>query len=146
MPSWRQHCRDRYLPAGRRDHDCTEGAIYVTAATPENVADTASNLTVTNQQTEYSKGDQWKKLTDGDTSAEAWVTWNSAGDYSASPTATIDFGSECELSRVTITYGDKAPASAKAEYTTDGETWMQFGSDVKPAAGQTVTFKADKAQ
>ena len=38
---------------------------------PENVADTASNLTVTNQQTEYSKGDQWKKLTDGDTSAEA---------------------------------------------------------------------------
>ena len=113
-------------------------------ATPENVADTASNLTVTNQQTEYSKGDQWKKLTDGDTSAEAWVTWNSAGDYSASPTATIDFGSECELSSVTITYGDKAPASAKAEYTTDGETWMQFGSDVKPAAGQTVTFKADK--
>ena len=111
---------------------------------PENVADTASSLTVTNQQTEYSKGDQWKKLTDGDTSAEAWVTWNSAGDYSASPTATIDFGSECELSRVTITYGDKAPASAKAEYTTDGETWMQFGSDVKPAAGQTVTFKADK--
>ena len=108
------------------------------------MADTASNLTVTNQQTEYSKGDQWKKLTDGDTSAEAWVTWNSAGDYSASPTATIDFGSECELSRVTITYGDKAPASAKAEYTTDGETWMQFGSDVKPAAGQTVTFKADK--
>ena len=121
-----------------------KGAIYVTAATPENVADTASSLTVTNQQTEYSKGDQWKKLTDGDTSAEAWVTWNSAGDYSASPTATIDFGSECELSRVTITYGDKAPASAKAEYTTDGETWMQFGSDVKPAAGQTVTFKADK--
>ena len=121
-----------------------KGAIYVTAATPENVADTASNLTVTNQQTEYSKGDQWKKLTDGDTSAEAWVTWNSAGDYSASPTATIDFGSECELSSVTITYGDKAPASAKAEYTTDGETWMQFGSDVKPAAGQTVTFKADK--
>ena len=108
------------------------------------MADTASSLTVTNQQTEYSKGDQWKKLTDGDTSAEAWVTWNSAGDYSASPTATIDFGSECELSRVTITYGDKAPASAKAEYTTDGETWMQFGSDVKPAAGQTVTFKADK--
>lgn len=108
------------------------------------MADTASNLTVTNQQTEYSKGDQWKKLTDGDTSAEAWVTWNSAGDYSASPTATIDFGSECELSSVTITYGDKAPASAKAEYTTDGETWMQFGSDVKPAAGQTVTFKADK--
>jgi galactan exo-1,6-beta-galactobiohydrolase (non-reducing end) len=108
------------------------------------VADTASSLTVTNQQTEYSKGDQWKKLTDGDTSAEAWVTWNSAGDYSASPTATIDFGSECELSSVTITYGDKAPASAKAEYTTDGETWMQFGSDVKPAAGQTVTFKADK--
>lgn len=47
---------------------------------------------------------------------------------------------------MTITYGDKAPASAKAEYTTDGETWMQFGSDVKPAAGQTVTFKADKAQ
>ena len=45
---------------------------------------------------------------------------------------------------MTITYGDKAPASAKAEYTTDGETWMQFGSDVKPAAGQTVTFKADK--
>ena len=121
-----------------------KGAIYVTAATPENVADTASSLTVTNQQTEYSKGDQWKKLTDGDTSAEAWVTWNSAGDYSASPTATIDFGSECELSSVTITYGDKAPASAKAEYTTDGETWMQFGSDVKPAAGQTVTFKADK--
>ena len=121
-----------------------KGTIYVTAATPENVADTASNLTVTNQQTEYSKGDQWKKLTDGDTSAEAWVTWNSAGDYSASPTATIDFGSECELSSVTITYGDKAPASAKAEYTTDGETWMQFGSDVKPAAGQTVTFKADK--
>ena len=121
-----------------------KGAIYVTAATPENVADTASGLTVTNQQTEYSKGDQWKKLTDGDTSAEAWVTWNSAGDYSASPTATIDFGSECELSRVTITYGDKAPASAKAEYTTDGETWMQLGSDVKPAAGQTVTFKADK--
>ncbi len=121
-----------------------KGTIYVTAATPENVADTASSLTVTNQQTEYSKGDQWKKLTDGDTSAEAWVTWNSAGDYSASPTATIDFGSECELSRVTITYGDKAPASAKAEYTTDGETWMQFGSDVKPAAGQTVTFKADK--
>ena len=108
------------------------------------MADTASSLTVTNQQTEYSKGDQWKKLTDGDTSAEAWVTWNSAGDYSASPTATIDFGSECELSSVTITYGDKAPASAKAEYTTDGETWMQFGSDVKPAAGQTVTFKADK--
>ena len=101
-----------------------KGAIYVTAATPENVADTASSLTVTNQQTEYSKGDQWKKLTDGDTSAEAWVTWNSAGDYSASPTATIDFGSECELSRVTITYGDKAPASAKAEYTTDGETWI----------------------
>lgn len=61
-----------------------KGAIYVTAATPENVADTASSLTVTNQQTEYSKGDQWKKLTDGDTSAEAWVTWNSAGDYSAS--------------------------------------------------------------
>ena len=121
-----------------------KGTIYVTAATPENVADTASSLTVTNQQTEYSKGDQWKKLTDGDTSAEAWVTWNSAGDYSASPTATIDFGSECELSSVTITYGDKAPASAKAEYTTDGETWMQFGSDVKPAAGQTVTFKADK--
>lgn len=121
-----------------------KGAIYVTAATPENVADTASSLTVTNQQTEYSKGDQWKKLTDGDTSAEAWVTWNSAGDYSASPTATIDFGSECELSSVTITYGDKAPASAKAEYTTDGETWMQFGSDVRPAAGQTVTFKADK--
>ena len=121
-----------------------KGAIYVTAATPENVADTASNLTVTNQQTEYSKGDQWKKLTDGDTSAEAWVTWNSAGDYSASPTATIDFGSECELSSVTITYGDKAPASAKAEYATDGETWMQLGSDVKPAAGQTVTFKADK--
>lgn len=121
-----------------------KGAIYVTAATPENVADTASSLTVTNQQTEYSKGDQWKKLTDGDTSAEAWVTWNSAGDYSASPTATIDFGSECELSSVTITYGDKAPASAKAEYTTDGVTWMQFGSDVKPAAGQTVTFKADK--
>ncbi len=108
------------------------------------MADTASNLTVTNQQTEYSKGDQWKKLTDGDTSAEAWVTWNSAGDYSASPTATIDFGSECELSSVTITYGDKAPASAKAEYATDGETWMQLGSDVKPAAGQTVTFKADK--
>ena len=108
------------------------------------MADTASSLPVTNQQTEYSKGDQWKKLTDGDTSAEAWVTWNSAGDYSASPTATIDFGSECELSSVTITYGDKAPASAKAEYTTDGETWMQFGSDVKPAAGQTVTFKADK--
>ena len=121
-----------------------KGAIYVTAATPENVADTASNLTVTNQQTEYSKGDQWKKLTDGDTSAEAWVTWNSAGDYSDSPTATIDFGSECELSSVTITYGDKAPASAKAEYATDGETWMQLGSDVKPAAGQTVTFKADK--
>ena len=121
-----------------------KGTIYVTAATPENVADTTSSLTVTNQQTEYSKGDQWKKLTDGDTSAEAWVTWNSAGDYSASPTATIDFGSECELSSVTITYGDKAPASAKAEYTTDGETWMQFGSDVKPAAGQTVTFKADK--
>ena len=121
-----------------------KGAIYVTAATPENVADTASNLTVTNQQTEYSKGDQWKKLTDGDTSAEAWVTWNSAGDYSASPTATIDFGSECELSSVTITYGDKAPASAKAEYATDGETWMQLGSDVKPAAGQTVTSKADK--
>ena len=45
---------------------------------------------------------------------------------------------------MTITYGDKAPASAKAEYTTDGETWMKFGSDVKPAAGQTVTFKADK--
>ena len=121
-----------------------KGAIYVTAATPENVADTASSLPVPTQQTEYSKGDQWKKLTDGDTSAEAWVTWNSAGDYSASPTATIDFGSECELSSVTITYGDKAPASAKAEYTTDGETWMQFGSDVKPAAGQTVTFKADK--
>lgn len=54
-----------------------KGTIYVTAATPENVADTASSLTVTNQQTEYSKGDQWKKLTDGDTSAEAWVTWNS---------------------------------------------------------------------
>lgn len=22
---WRQHCRDRYVPAGRRDHDCAEG-------------------------------------------------------------------------------------------------------------------------
>ena len=29
-----------------------KGTIYVTAATPENVADTASSLTVTNQQTE----------------------------------------------------------------------------------------------
>lgn len=36
------------------------------------------------------------------------------------------------------------PGFLKAEYTTDGETWMQFGSDVKPAAGRTVTFKADK--
>ena len=117
-----------------------KGTIYVTAATPENVADTASNLTVTNQQTEYSKGDQWKKLTDDDTSAEAWVTWNAKNDYSASPTATVNFGEEREVTGLTITYGDKAPASAKAEYTTDGTTWTQFGSEVKPKAGQTVTF------
>ena len=95
---------------------------------------------MTNQQTEYSKGDQWKKLTDDDTSAEAWVTWNAKNDYSASPTATVNFGEEREVTGLTITYGDKAPASAKAEYTTDGTTWTQFGSEVKPKAGQTVTF------
>lgn len=121
-----------------------KATLYITAAQPENIADTASNVTVTNQQTEYSKGDQWKKLTDGDTSAEAWVTWNKAGDYSASPTATVDFGTEREVSSLTITYGDKAPASAKAEYTTDGTTWTQFGSEVQPSAGQTVTFKPDQ--
>ena len=120
------------------------GTVYVVAAEPENVADTASNLIVTGQQTEYGKGDQWRKLTDGDTSAEAWVTWNSANDYSASPTATVNFGEQRDLDSVTITYGDKAPASAKAEYTTDGKTWTAFGSEVKPASGQTVTFKADK--
>lgn len=129
-----------------KDGDTTialNGTIYLTAAEPENVADANSNLTVTGQQTEYNKGDQWKKLTDGDTAGEGWITWNSKGDYSVSPTATIDFGSEHEVSSLTITYGDKAPASAKAEYTTDGTTWKQFGDEAKPAAGETVTFKTD---
>lgn len=129
-----------------KDGDTTialNGTIYLTAAEPENVADANSNLTVTGQQTEYNKGDQWKKLTDGDTAGEGWITWNSKNDYSISPTATIDFGSEREVSSLTITYGDKAPASAKAEYTTDGTTWKQFGDEAKPAAGETITFKTD---
>ena len=46
----------------------------------------------------------------------------------------LNFGEERELTGLTITYGDKAPASAKAEYTTDGTTWTQFGSEVKPKA------------
>nr|WP_240542063.1 discoidin domain-containing protein [Bifidobacterium sp. CP2] len=117
-----------------------KATLYVTGANPENVADSASNLTVTGQQTEYNKGDQWKKLTDGDTSAEAWITWNSKNDWSVQPTATVNFGSEREVAGLTITYGDHVPASAKAEYTTDGTTWKQFGSEVKPEAGQTVTF------
>jgi hypothetical protein len=117
--------------------------LYLVSAQLENIADSNTNLTVTDQQTEYSKGDQWKRLTDGNTTDEAWVTWNSKGDYSHKPTATLDFGRQRRISSVTITYGDQTPASAKAEYSDDGVTWKQFGVEATaPSAGSTVTFQA----
>lgn len=125
----------------------TEIQVFATPVPGEtkNVADTGSNLTVTGQQTEYGKKDQWKKLTDGDTSAEAWITWRANGaDYDLHPTATVNFGNTTEqVGKVTITYLDKAPISVKAEYTADGTTWQPFGETVNNPSG-TVTFSVDQ--
>ena len=115
--------------------------VFVTDAALENVADTGTNLTVNVQQN--SKADQWKNLTDGDKASAAWVTWGESGDAALTPTATVNFGSDSrEISSMAITYGGNPPASAKAEYTTDGTTWIQLGETVTPSAGQTVTFTA----
>lgn len=140
------HAGDRIAVRGQMALDGgktlqVNASVYLVKPKQKNVADTALNLTVTDQQTEYGKADQWRKLTDGDTSAEAWVTWNSAGDYSHSPTATLDFGQERELGSLTITYEDHAPVSVKAEYSTDGVNWQPFGKVVVPRPRQTVTFK-----
>ena len=114
--------------------------VYLTSAVPVNVADTGSNLTVNVQQQQYSKGDNWKKLTDGDTAGEAWVTWGESGDAAKTPTATVNFGStKREVSKATITYLSSTPASVKAEYTVDGTTWKQLGETVDNPSG-TITF------
>lgn len=142
------HAGDRLTVKGRLGSVGDGGlpvtaSVYLMQAKEQNIADTSSNLTVTDQQTEYGKAEQWKKLTDGDTSAEAWVTWNSAGDYSHKPTATLDFGQERDLGSLVITYGDHAPISALAEYSLDGRTWLPLGAAASPKPGQTVTFKGN---
>lgn len=114
--------------------------IYLTSAVPVNVADAGSNLTVNVQQQQYDKGDNWKKLTDGDASGEAWVTWGESGDAAATPTATVNFGStKREITKASITYLDSTPVSVKAEYTVDGTTWKQLGDTVANPSG-TITF------
>lgn len=118
-------------------------SLYLEAAKPQNVADVSYNLTVTDQDVEYGKEDQWRKLTDGNMREEAWATWNSAGNYRHSPTANLDFGQVRQLDRVAITYKDHPPVSAKAEYTNDGANWKPLGKVVNnPQPGQTVTFQA----
>jgi len=78
------HAGDRLTVKGRLGSVGDGGlpvtaSVYLMQAKEQNIADTSSNLTVTDQQTEYGKAEQWKKLTDGDTSAEAWVTWAPPG-------------------------------------------------------------------
>lgn len=118
--------------------------LYLETARLQNMADVSCNLTVTDQDVEYGKEDQWRKLTDGNTKEEAWATWNSAGNYRHSPTANFDFGQVRQLDRVTITYKDHPPVSAKAEYTDNGITWKPLGQIANnPQPGQTVTFRAE---
>lgn len=118
--------------------------LYLETARPQNMADVNCNLTVTDQDVEYGKEDQRRKLTDGNTKEEAWATWNSAGNYRHSPRANFDFGQVCQLDRVTITYKDHPPVSAKAEYTDNDITWKPLGQiATDPQPGQTVTFRAE---
>lgn len=121
-----------------------KATVYVTHKKPINIASTQSNLTVTDQQTEDGKADQWKKLTDGNTSEEAWVTWNAAEKFAGNPTATLNFGRTRRIDYVSITFANKPSDSVKAEYTTDGQTWKPLGEAVDaPKSGATVTFKGD---
>lgn len=115
--------------------------IYLTSAVPVNVADTQSNLTVNVQQQQYDKGQNWTKLTDGDTSSEAWVTWGEAAPKAQRPEALIDFGDQTrEIFSANITYLDNLPESVYAEYTEDGAKWVRFGKEVHSPSGK-VTFK-----
>ncbi|MFD0704477.1 discoidin domain-containing protein [Alloscardovia venturai] len=120
----------------------TQLRVYVMDAIPVNVADTQTNVSVNVQQQQYGKALNWNKLTDGDTHTEAWVTWGETTPEARTPEALIDFGDQSrEVFSASITYLDQTPASVYAQYTSDGVTWLPFGTQINAPTGK-VTFQS----